>query len=154
MKLQATKMTPDQVKQDEMRSYNPQIWNSNVDRMVSKYMDVEFYKVDKGNGYDYPRMFVVYTLPEGLRLMSSFDYSGSMTNGGFMEVMINNFEIKFTDNGDLESITHFEDGHCELVTRKFIGAEGKEAMINTTPEARQWMAQQSMQLGMIFTKGL
>jgi len=144
--MKATKMTAEQIKQDEGRDYNPQVWESNVERYVSKYENVQFYKVDKGNGYEYCRYFVVYTLPDGLRLLKTFSYSYSITNGGFQEAMITDTHYEIV-NGELK-ITPFAEGEVEIVGRKFDGNK----WINTSEEARRWMTDRSKKFGCIFTK--
>ena len=68
-------LTADEIRQSEGRNYNPQVWDSNIDRMLNSYKDVVFYKVDKDNLYSYDRYFVEYTLDEGLRLFGRFSYS-------------------------------------------------------------------------------
>jgi hypothetical protein len=59
--------------------------------MTQNYKDVVFYHVPKGDGYDYDRYYVEYTLPEGLRLFSDFGYSGRLTSGGFYR--LDKFEV-------------------------------------------------------------
>lgn len=145
--MKATKMTAEQLKNDNAREYNPSIWVKNIDS-YSKYSDVNFFKVCKGNGYDYDRFFVSYTLPEGLRLFATFGYSASITNGGFQEVFINSFDIeamKVYENNEVH-ITPFryktKDDNGNLV----------DSWLNTSKEARDWMTDRSNRFGSIFTK--
>jgi hypothetical protein len=147
--MKATKITAEQLKNDEAREYNPQVWERKVDS-YSKYNDVQFYKVEKGNGYDYCRYFVVYTLPEGLRLLNTFSYSSSITNGGFQEAIITEASYEIVD-GKLIT-TDFPEGEVEIKGRKFKDEDGKECWINTSEEARRWMTERSNKFGSIFTK--
>ena len=133
--MKAIRMSAEQVKSDNMREYNPSIWEDRVNDMM-KYKDVEFYKVAAGNGYDYDRMFVVYTLPEGLRLMNTFGYSGSISSGGFREVRIKDFDID----------------KVEITIDGILTSDGSRHSINTTPEARAWMIYKSERFGWVFTK--
>ena len=146
IKTMATRMTAEQVKADANREYNPQAWEEAVNR-YSKYTDVEFYKVEEGNGYEYSRFYVVYTLPEGLRLLGTLSYSSSMTNGGFYMAYIREFDDNFQ---------WYTNGQVELVTRKVTfkneNGESEEGVIATTKEARKWMTERSKDRHQIFTK--
>jgi len=146
--MKATKLTADQLKNDNGRDYNPSIWEQNIERYISKYSDVQFFKVDKGNGYDYDRYYVVYTLPSGLRFFNVFSYSASITNGGFQEIFISSFDVdamKPYDNDEVH-ITPFryksKDENGNLV----------DAWLNNSDEARQFMTDKSKRFGSIFTK--
>lgn len=144
-KTMASRMTAQEVKNDSQRDYNPREWERAVDRM-SNYSDVEFYKVDKGNGYEYDRFFVIYTLPEGLRLLGSLSYSGSMTNGGFQTAMVR------TINDEFE---YYIDGKIQLQTMMLnfqIDGEVKLSMVGTSKEARAFMIERSKKFGTIWTK--
>ena len=146
--MKAVKLTAEQLRNDNGREYNPQIWEKNINNYTSKYSDVHFFKVCRGNGYDYDRYFVVYTLPSGLRLFNSFGYSASITNGGFQGVFINTFDIetmKVYDNDEVH-ITPFryktKDDNGNLV----------DSWLNNSQEAREWMTDMSKRFGSIFTK--
>jgi hypothetical protein len=146
--MKATKLTAEQLRVDDGREYNPQIWENNIDSYISKYTDVEFFKVDKGNGYDYSRYFVVYTLPEGLRLLNTFGYSASITNGGFQEALISSF--------DVDAMKWRENNEVEIVGFKYKSKDENgnivDAWLNTSKEAREWMTDRSKRFGSIFTK--
>lgn len=146
--MKATKLTAEQLRIDNGREYNPRVWEENIERYTSKYSDVQFFKVDKGNGYDYDRYFVSYTLPEGLRFFNTFGYSASLTSGGYQEVLINSFDVdamKYYDNDEVH-ITPFryktKDDNGNLV----------DAWLNNSKEARQFMIDKSKRFGSIFTK--
>ena len=94
LKLMAVRMNAEQVKADPQREYNPTSWENIVDR-YNKYSNVEFYKILKGNGYEYDRFIVVYTLDEGLRLLGKLSYSSSLTNGGFYYAYIRIFDENY-----------------------------------------------------------
>lgn len=147
--MKATKLTAEQLRVDDGREYNPTLWEKEVDRYVTKYSDVEFYKVNRdGDCYAYDRYFVVYTLPEGLRLLNTFDYSASITNGGFQEALITDF--------DIENMKPFDNDQVAIFGHKVRVDDGngniREAWIDTTPVAREWMTQRSKQFGCIYTK--
>jgi hypothetical protein len=146
IKTMATRLTAEQVKADSKREYNPEVWEQRVDG-YSKYTDVEFYKIEKGNGYEYSRFYVVYTLPEGLRLLGTLSYSSSITSGGFYTAWIKTMDDNFK---------WYTNGQVELVTRKitFINEKGEseQGVIATTKEARKWMTERSKERQQIFTK--
>ena len=166
MKMIAKKLTIDEMRNCEGKNYNPTEWSKNIDGML-KYSDVEFYHVTKGNGYDYERYFVEYTLPEGLRLFTSFSYGGSLTNGGFYRLD----KIALTEKGKtmadvLELIELNKKEELNVLVKelaetklfqisygKFIDADGNECLYNTTKEARKRMSQLSINNHMTFTKG-
>lgn len=145
--MKATKLTAEQLRVDDGREYNPTIWEQKIDS-YSKYSDVQFYKVNRGDGYEYDRYFVSYTLPEGLRLLNTFGYSSSITNGGFQEAVITDF--------DIENMKPFENDQVAIFGHKVRVDDGNgnivESWINTTPAAREWMTQRSKQFGCIYTK--
>lgn len=145
--MKATQLTAEQLRNDEGREYNPRVWEERIES-YSKYSDVEFFKVNKGNGYEYNRYFVKYTLPDGLRLLNTFGYSSSLTNGGFQEALINRFDIdamKPYDNNEV-SIVGFryktKDDNGNLI----------DAWLNNSKEAREFMTEQSKRFGSVFTK--
>ena len=137
IKTMATRLTAEQIKADSIREYNPNVWEQRVDG-YSKYSDVEFYKVEKGNGYKYSRFYVVYTLPEGLRLLNTLSYSSSITSGGFYTAWIKTMD---------DNYKWYTDGQVELITSKmnFTDENGKSQLgvIGTSKEARKWMIKRS-----------
>jgi len=145
--MKATRLTAEQLRVDNGRDYNPQIWEERIES-YSKYSDVEFFKVNKGNGYDYDRYYVVYTLPEGLRLLNTFGYSSAITNGGFQEALISSFDVdamKPYDNNQVDIVGFrykSKDDNGELV----------DAWLNNSKEAREWMTERSKRYGSVFTK--
>ena len=159
-------LTPDQIRSCEGREYNPQTWETNIDRMLTKYKDVVFYHVAKGDGYEYDRYFVEYTLPEGLRFFGSFSYSGGITNGGFYKlgkVEVTKDGKTYTDAMDMLGEGNIEEAkammaeldeakHVKLTYQKFM-CEGEMVMLGTSKEARAWMTERSKAQGMTFTKG-
>lgn len=163
--MKATILTTEQIRNCEGREYNPQIWDKNIDSMM-KYTDVVFYHVAKGDGYDYDRYFVEYTLPEGLRLLKSFSYSSTLTNGGFYRLD----KLEVTEDGRTHSdlVKLAESGQIEeckqlveqlATTKSFILSMGKfqlngeQVLIGTNQQARNWMVERSTKYGIAFTKG-
>ena len=160
-------LTTDEIRNCEGREYNPQTWETNIDRMVDNYKDVVFYHVAKGNGYDYDRYFVEYTLPEGLRLFGSFSYSNSITSGGFYRLdksqvangMNWNDVAELVKNGKLDEAMKMteilnESKLVDISYGKFYNqATDEMVMIGTTKEARAWMTERSIKYDMTFTKG-
>jgi hypothetical protein len=160
-------LTTDEIRNCDGRNYNPTIWDMNIDRMTTNYTDVIFYKVAKGNGYDYDRYFVEYTLPEGLRLFGNFGYSGSITSGGFYR--LDKQQISSDGRTIHDAIQLINDGKkdeglalvkdidgskvVELSYGKMYDPDGNEVMIGTSKEARAWMTERSVKYGVAYTKG-
>ena len=166
--MKAQVLTTDQIRSCEGREYNPQTWETNIDRMVNNYKDVVFYHVAKGDGYEYDRYFVEYTLPEGLRLFGSFGYGGGITNGGFYRLDKSQMTADGRNYKDLHKFLLAEDmeGAKALMQEiedsktfnisygKFYNqATDEMVMIGTSKEARAWMTERSKAQGMTFTKG-
>lgn len=164
--MKAKILTTEQIRNCESRSYNPEIWDERIDSM-GKYSDVVWYHVPKGDGYDYNRYYVEYTLPEGLRLFKSFGYSGSITSGGFYRLD----KTAITDDGKtfVDVIVLAESGQGEAAaqlvkqldqTKTFELSMGKFqvegtnelVVIGTSPKARLWMIERCKH-GLTFTKG-
>lgn len=161
-------LTTDEIRNCDGRNYNPESWDKMVDRMVNKYKDVVFYYVPEGDGYDYDRYFVEYTLPEGLRLFGSFSYGGGITNGGFYR--LDKYPMTYDGKTNLNVHQLFVDGKIDEATEllkmldestimrltygKFHNeATNEMVMIGTSKEARAWMTERSIKNGMTFTKG-
>lgn len=166
--MKATIISTEDLRNCEGRNYNPQVWNSNIDRMLKGYKDVVFYLVPKGDGYDYDRYFVEYTLPEGLRLFSDFSYSSSMTNGGFYRLDKNEVTadglthgdlLKVVEGGDLESAKHLltelnATNTYNIKYGQFYDEATKTMVcIGTSKQARAWMTERSVKYGLTFSKG-
>lgn len=166
--MRAFIITAEEIKSSEGRNYNPQLWEANVERMVSKYKDVVFYHVPKGNGYDYERYYVEYTIPEeGLRLFAKFSYSSSMTNGGFYRLdkhpvtkdgkfFKDGYELAVA--GDAEGAKAiFEElettKEIELVEGMFTTGHGVSTRIAPNTSGRNLMIEKSIEYGLTFTKG-
>ena len=86
--MKLLKLTTEEIRNNSARDYNPQIWDKKVDSYLP-YTNTEFYICPKGEGFDYDRFFVIYTLPTGLRLLNKFGYSSSVTSTGFAAVYFN-----------------------------------------------------------------
>jgi len=166
--MKAQVLTTDQIRSCEGREYNPQTWENNIDQMVSRYTDVVFYHVAKGDGYDYDRYFVEYTLPEGLRLFGDFGYGGGITSGGFYRLDKSQVTADGRNYKDLHQFLLAEDieGAKALMQEiedsktfnisygKFHNPEtGEMVMVGTSREARAWMTKRSQEYEMTFTKG-
>jgi hypothetical protein len=166
--MKAQILTPDQIRSCEGREYNPQTWEKNIDQMVSRYTDVVFYHVAKGDGYDYDRYFVEYTLPDGLRLFGDFGYGGGITSGGFYRLDKSQVTADGRNYKDLHKFLLAEDieGAKALMQEiedsktfnisygKFHNPEtGEMVMVGTSREARAWMTKRSQEYDMTFTKG-
>lgn len=147
----AIKMTAEQVKADSAREYNQKVWERNVDS-YAKYENVEFFKVCKNKIFDYDRFFVVYTLPEGLRLLGNFGYSSMLHNGGFYQAFISSMDIDIDENGDILSCKMLEDNNVYIKIHKIRFSDGQEGVIDTTRTARNFMTEHSKKYGQIWTK--
>jgi hypothetical protein len=166
--MKALILTTEHIRSCDGRTYNPSIWDRNIDRMLNDYKDVVFYKVNKDNVYGYDRYFVEYTLPDGLRLFGRFEYSSSITSGGFYRLdkkpvtedgeTFYDLFLLLQDN-DIEGYKELQDrldksNLLEITYGMFHDLEtGEEHMIGTTKEARAWMTQRSLEFGLTFTKG-
>jgi hypothetical protein len=160
--MKATIITTDEIRNSETRNYNPQIWDSNINRMVERYKDVVFYHVPKGDGYDYDRYYVEYTLPDGLRLFSDFGYGSSLTSGGFYRLDKNEVTadgrthsdlLKVIESGDLESAKQLLTELNATTTyniklgKFYDEATGTMVGIGTSVQARAWMTERSLKSG-------
>lgn len=83
-------LTEEEIRSESIRSYNPSVWDDRISRFM-KQEDVQFYKLPRGNGYDYDRYYAVYTINEGIRLLNSVSYSSSLNSTGLCEVTIDPF---------------------------------------------------------------
>ena len=167
--MKATIITTDEIRNCETRNYNPQIWDSNINRMLERYKDVVFYHVPKGDGYTYDRYYIEYTLPDGLRLFSDFGYGSSLTSGGFYRLDKNEVTadglthsdlLKVIESGDLESAQQLLTELNATTTyniklgKFYDEATGTMVGIGTSVQARAWMTERSVKYGLTFTKGL
>ena len=165
--MKAIILTAEEIKNSNGRNYNPEIWDSKIQKMLNDNTDVIFYLVSKDDTFDYDRYFVEYTLPEGLRLFKSFCYSSAITNGGFYRLDKFNFTEdgkKMSDVMDLvkegkqdeamELMDKLEESkYVELSYGKFTDANGNLGVIGNTIEDRNWMTERSKKHGLTFTKG-
>jgi len=166
--MRAKILSVDEIRNCDGRNYNPTVWENNINRMLDRYKDVVFYKVDRDKVYQYDRYFVEYTLQEGLRLFGSFGYSSSMTSGGFYRLDKLNITadgrgyqdvIKLMNEGnDTEAsklILELDNSrYFDIAYGKFLDqSTGEMVMISTTKEARDWMTERSVKYGTTFTKG-
>lgn len=167
--MKATIITTEDLRNCDGRDYNPQVWETNINRMTQNYKDVVFYHVPRCDVYNYDRYYVEYTLPEGLRLFSDFGYSGSLTSGGFYRLDKNEvtadgrthrdlMEIMKSGNDDEAMALYSElesTGTYNIKLGKFYDeATGTMVGIGTSKEARAWMTERSVKYGLTFTKGL
>jgi len=167
--MKATIITTEDLRNCDGRDYNPQVWESNINRMTQNYKDVVFYHVPKGDGYDYDRYYVEYTLPEGLRLFSDFGYGSSLTSGGFYRLDKNEVTADGLTHSDLMELVNSgsideakalleeleSTGTYNIKLGKFYDeATGTMVGIGTSKEARAWMTERSVKYGLTFTKGL
>ena len=164
--MKAIKMTTDEIRNSEGKNYNPQVWDKRIDDML-KYSDVQFYMAPKGEGYDYDRYFVEYTLPDGLRLFNSFGYSSGMSNGGFYRLDIEGITkdgrtmkdlYNLASEGNTEGLKALADEIAsatlfDISFNPMFNENGEQVVIATTPTAREWMIERSKKHGMTFTKG-
>lgn len=166
--MKAIILTVEQIRKSSGRNYNPQVWDSNIDRMITNYSNVVFYLVCKDEVYGYDRYFVEYTLSDGLRLFKSFDYISSITNGGFFRLD----KFKYTEDGksmsdviDLAKENNYYEASelmdelenskfIQLSYSKFTDADGNLVVIGNSNEERDWMTKRSKIFGVTFTKGI
>jgi hypothetical protein len=134
--MNASKMTIDQVLNNEQNSYNVTEWTKKVNRFAS-FKNVQFYLVPKGNGYDYERFFVSYQIPEGINFFASFGYSSSLTNNSFCVVF-----VRDTAKNEVS-----------IQTSEITVGE-KTGRIGNNPHGRKFMVKQTQTLGTIFSNEL
>jgi hypothetical protein len=82
------KLTVEEIKNNDAKSYNESVWVRKIDTLVSAVKDVQFYMLPKDDVYAYDRFFASYTIPEGIRLFNSFDYSSMLSNAAFNWITI------------------------------------------------------------------
>ena len=133
--LKAIKLSNEQVKNDSIREYNPTEWIKVVNR-YSKFSNVEFFKVEKNDVYHYERFFVKYELNDGMIFFKSLDYSSSLTNGGFHEIIISTF--------DIEKMAMLPENECLIF--------GVNTWFNNSDSAKQHMKSCSLKYQTIWSK--
>lgn len=109
------------------REYNPSEWERVVNRFT-KYSDVVFLERFNSTN-DYPELFAIYTISEGIRLVNAVSYSGSIVNSPFVRVQ------------------HYDDS---IRTEKPFA----DGYVANNPQGRKWMAHMSSQFGWIFSNKL
>ena len=166
--MKAVKITPDKLREEPISEYKYKVWSADISRMVAKYFDVQFYKVEKDEGaYGWDRYYVEYTLPEGLRLLGRFSYGGAITNGGFYQ--LHKFQRTADGRGLDDVLELVNDGKedeakdlmleieksdvFELTLTTFRNEHGEECLMGTSKEARAHMAERSKRWGCVYTKG-
>lgn len=147
--LKAIRLTAEQIKADEGREYNPQVWVEKVDRMTSGYSDVEFFKVLADDCFQYNRYYVKYRLDDGLLLFKSFGYSSTITSNGFVEVLIGQAML---EDGQ---IVFLPPNEVNIAVTKFNtlneAGEREQVAIKNCPEGRAWMTERSKTHYTVFT---
>lgn len=164
--MKAFIITADELRNSDIRNYNPSEWDKKINKYLEQYKDVVFYHVPKGDGYEYDRYYAEYTLSEGLRLFGTFNYSSTMSNGGFYR--LDKQEITESGLGHMDIYKLAMDGKNEeaqaliqeLAESKIVMLslgkypfEGEMVALNTSPQARDFMREQSTRFGTTFTKG-
>lgn len=123
-------ITAEEIRNNSIREYNAREWDKTIDRFL-KFDNVQFYILPKGNGYDYDRFYVVYSLENGFRLFNQVCYSTCLSNGGYCRIAIR------------------EDGTVDKYLFKY--ANGKEGYAENCENNTIKMATQSRCTGAIFT---
>lgn len=130
----ARKLTTDEIRNSEGRNYNPQVWDANIDRMVSKYNDVQFYMAPNGGFY-------------------RLDIEGITNDGKTMRDLYN-----LVSEGNTEGIKALAEEIAgatifDISFNPMHNENGDKVVIATTPTAREWMIERCTNHGMTFTKG-
>ncbi len=134
--LTVTKMTIEQMLDNEAKSYNERIWKEKVNG-YAKYPKCQFYTIPAdGKIYSYDRFFVTYQIPEGIILFSDFGYSSSITNNNFCAVFIR-------ENG-----LYFNIYTSEIIVNE------KSGRIENSKEGRKFMAHQSKGFDTIWSNNI
>jgi hypothetical protein len=86
--------------------YSEKDWLRNFKRINDMMSNIQYY-IEVNSVFSYPRYFVKYKLPEGFNVFTSFSMSSSLTNAGFLKVVISE-----NSNNNLDVFTiEFEDGN-------------------------------------------
>lgn len=147
---------------EPIRSYNPQEWDKKIDRML-KFKDVLFYFVPKGDNYEYDRYFVEYTIPEGIRLFATCDYTSTISNGAFFSILKQNVSVngetfqdvlnKIESHGAKKSDTDLKKLVKKIETSNLFKIEVYTSFkLNNTVLARRFMARNSASFKTCYTK--
>jgi len=130
-KMKLNKLTKHQTLSHSKRKYNYAQWEIIVNN-YDKYYDVEYYECNKSENKFYEdNLFVVYTLPNGLRVLDTILYPESFINRGFIKVYINNNE--------------------NVVTNYFFNLDGKEFRVQNCEFNIKYLSKLSKEEGIIFT---
>ena len=129
--MKLNKLTKHQTLSHSKRKYNYAQWEIIVNN-YDKYYDVEYYECNKSENKFYEdNLFVVYTLPNGLRVLDTILYPESFINRGFIKVYINNNE--------------------NVVTNYFFNLDGKEFRVQNCEFNIKYLSKLSKEEGIIFT---
>lgn len=139
MRQTAKKLTVNELRNDSASSYNAMEWNKRIDRLLSIDSNVQFFKFEPSEIYSYPRFYSLYTCPDGLILLNSFDYSSTLSNTGFTPVLVTDYILDSKN-----SIIDLPEGQFDI---ELFGTT-----LNNSPEARQHMIKCSKEFGTIYTK--
>jgi len=133
--LNVFELTQDQIRQ-ENRGYNPLEWDKIINRF-SSYKNVKFYVARKQRGYDYDRYFATYETSEGLKLFTSVSYSSTLSNAGFVRIVISGYTLA--------------DGSFEVSRVLLKDVHGNEGRGANDKESRMIMVRNSQNHGCIFS---
>jgi len=125
-KIKVQPLSIEEMLNHKSSEYNPTEWVKSVKR----YMDLgaNFYESKPDEIYDYTRFFITYKI-DGLYFFSKFsDYSGSLTNNGFVRAFIIGGEV---------------------FTRGF--GPDCDKRINNSKEGRKWLSQNVCAQGVMIT---
>jgi len=125
--MSVKQLTIDEVLNHSKSEYNPSEWVKVVNR-YEKYKDVVFLERFNSTN-DYPELFAIYTIDEGIRFINEVSYGGSMVNSPFKGV-IHDDEAIYTEKP-------FADGY-----------------VANNKQGREWMAKMSTEFGYIFSNKL
>jgi hypothetical protein len=133
--VHAIKLSNEQVKNDSIREYNPREWNKVVER-YSNYSNVEFFKVEKNDVFQYDRFFVKYELTDGMIFFNSLSYSSSLSSGGFQTICISTFDVQ----------------KLEMLPENVVQIFGVKNWLNNSNAAYQHMKKCSLNFKTIWSK--
>jgi hypothetical protein len=125
--MEVKELTFDEVLNHSKSKYNPSEWVKAVNRYKKQKNVVFLERFNSTN--DYPELFAIYTIDEGIRLINEVSYGGSMVNSPFVRV-IHEDEAICTEKP-------FADGY-----------------VANNKQGREWMAKMSSEFGWIFSNKL
>ena len=153
-------ITADEVRNSDARNYNPSEWDKKIDRFLA-YSGTVFYIDQSHEGAK--AFYVEYTV-DGIRFFTEFDYTSTLTSGGFYPLV----KSPIADDGrtfhdavalarsgqDEESFSLIKllDDATKFKLSTYMLRNEDGELVSIPPQARELMRQRSSELDDVFTK--